>query len=61
MSITQQKTDFMARLINVYGLSANYANAAWFSVKDHARAGAELADEYCRRFNISKPAAGIKS
>jgi hypothetical protein len=57
-----QEIEFVATLINEYGLSKEYSDSAWHTLKNNAcnpnypASAAEQARNYCLRFNIQKKA-----
>lgn len=46
------KQEFMNTMATEYGLGEAYSDAAWFTLSDRSRPGAEMARHYCARFNI---------
>lgn len=57
-----QKIEFTSTLVNEYDLSEEYSDSAWHTLKNNAcnpnspTSAAELARNYCLRFNIQKKA-----
>ncbi len=55
-----QEIEFTTTLVNEYGLSEEYSYSAWYTLKNnacnpnHPTSAAELARNYCLRFNIQK-------
>lgn len=51
------KSEFVDTLMNIYGLSEQYADAAWTTLSDKSGSGKIHAENYCNRFKIEpKPA-----
>jgi hypothetical protein len=50
------KQEFINTMMYEFGLGEQYADAAWFTLSDRTKPGADMARHYCARYNIvAKP------